>query len=95
MASANICPLSSLIIPRTSASHLSAPGLIPNMNLPFDKWSSIAAWEATNTGCIWERFDVPVPSLILFVSDIKLDKKIILFVIFSDLSVRCSPIKAS
>ena len=89
IASANILFRSSSRMPRASASDVSDPGLMPKMKRPSDRWSSIAAWDAIRTGCIWERFDVPVASLMVLVSDTRDERNSMLFVIVSHLSVRC------
>jgi hypothetical protein len=57
--------------------------------------SSIAACAAISTGCDCDRFDVPLASLIVLVSEISEDRNSMLFVIRSQWSVRCSPTKAS
>ena len=82
-------------MPSASASEVSAPGLTPKMKRPSDRWSNIAACWATSTGCMCERLLVPVASLMVLVSEISEALKIMLLVMFSALSVRCSPMKAS
>ncbi len=91
IASANILLRSSSRMPSTSASELSAPGLMPRMNRPSERWSNIAELAATSTGCCWERFVVPVARRICSVSEIRLARKSRLLVMFSCWSVRCSP----
>jgi hypothetical protein len=59
------------------------------------RWSNIAACAAITTGCDCERLDVPVASLIDFVSPMRVARNTRLLVTFSQRSVRCSPTKAS
>ena len=65
------------------------------MKRPSDMWSNIAACWAITTGCSCDRLVVPVASLIFLVSWISEALNIMLLVMFSALSVRCSPMKAS
>ena len=78
-----------------SLSEVSAPGETPMMKRPCARWSNIAALTAITTGCICARFVVPVASLMVLVSWINVAWNIMLLVMFSQASVRCSPTKAS
>ena len=55
----------------------------------------MAAFEAISAGCICDRFEVPVASLIREVSETSEARNIIELVMFSQRSVRCSPMNAS
>ena len=55
----------------------------------------MAALTATSTGCICARLVVPVASLMVLVSLISVARNSMLLVMFSQASVRCSPMKAS
>ncbi len=54
-------------------------------------WSSMAISAATRAGWVFGRFTVPVPSRICFVRPTRLARNSTQDVIFSALSVVCSP----
>ena len=95
MASANILLRSWSRMPSASASEANAPGLMPKMKRPLARWSNMAACEASSVGCECDKLDVPLPSLMVLVSGIKVARNNRLLVTFSALSVRCSPTNAS
>ena len=65
------------------------------MKRPCARWSNIAACAATSTGCCCDRLQVPVPSLICLVEWISVARNRSELVMFSALSVRCSPMNTS
>src|SRR6185503_15622625 len=68
---------------------------MPKMKRPCARWSNMAACAATSVGWLCDRFDVPLPSLMVVVAAISVARKMKLLVMFSQRSVRCSPTNAS
>ena len=64
---------------------------MPKMKRPSSMWSSIAMLAATAAGCWFGMLMVPVPSLMVLVSWIRLAMNTMHEVMFSARSVECSP----
>ena len=91
MASTNIALRSRPKLPKTSASDISPPGLMPMMKRPCSRWSSMAACAATAAGWLLGMLMVPVPSTMFFVAKASEARNIMLEVTVSAASVTCSP----
>ena len=91
MASTNISLRLALRLPNTSASDSSPPGEMPKMNRPSSRWSSMAMLAAVAAGCAFGMLMVPVPSLMRLVASTSVAMNVMHEVMFSALSVTCSP----
>ena len=83
------------MLPNTSQSEGSPPGLMPTMKRPSSMLSSIDTVAASWAGWPLGRLRVPVPSLICLVSCTRLARKVAQLVTDSATSVTCSPTNAS
>jgi hypothetical protein len=64
---------------------------MPKLSRPSSMWSSMAIWPATAAGWVFGMLIVPVPSLIERVRSAIQARNIAQEVMFSALSVVCSP----
>ncbi len=91
MHSTNISVRAAPRLPKISQSDGSPPGLMPKMNRPSSRLSSIATLDAIAAGWPFGRLTVPVQSLMFFVAGARLARNTEQSVMVSAVSVTCSP----